>query len=122
MSHYGYHWTPCNRGGGGAAAALIALAVIVVIVARSAHAIEHGAEVVLEVLAITAASVAALAVAGGIAYVAVRVHRSHATDRQAISQQGQAGRTVPGPHRRPIAAQQAPLYVITSEHRIEEEK
>jgi hypothetical protein len=126
MSQYGYHWTPCNRGGGGLAALLAVLAVIAVVVRKP---VEHAADDVLrvavdalEIAAITVASAAGLAVLGGMAYGAQRAYHWQATRRQAIPRQGQAGQAVSGPHRRAIAARRAPLYVITSEHRIEEEK
>jgi hypothetical protein len=64
MSWKGLHCPGCGNGGGGAAGVLVVLAVAVVIIARSARAIEHAAEVALEVLAITAGSVIGLAVVG----------------------------------------------------------
>jgi hypothetical protein len=75
----------CPKGGGGAGAALAVLAVIVAVAAASAHRIEHAAEDVLEVAVIALASAIGLAVLGATAYVAVRVHRSHARNRQAIA-------------------------------------
>jgi hypothetical protein len=72
----------CPRGGG--RGALVLLAIIAVVVASSAHRIEHAAEDVLEVAVIAVASVLGLAVLGTAAYVALRVHRSHARTRQAL--------------------------------------
>ena len=123
---YGYHWTPCNRGGGGLAALVLVLVIIAAVIARPvAHAADEVGRVVLEALEITGivlVSAAGLAVLGGMAYGARRACRWQATRRQAIAQQGQASQAVSGPHRRAIAAHRAPLYVITSEHRIEEER
>jgi hypothetical protein len=75
----------CPKGGGGAGAVLAVLAVIVAVVAASAHRIVHAAEDVLEVAVIAAAVVIGLAVLGATAYVALRVHRSQARNRQAIA-------------------------------------
>jgi hypothetical protein len=72
----------CPKGGAGALLAL--LAVIVIVLAASAHRIEHAAEDVLEVLLIAVASVSLLAILGTAAYVALRIHRSHARTRQAL--------------------------------------
>jgi hypothetical protein len=74
----------CPKGGGGAGAVLVLLAVIVAVAAAGAHRIVHAAEDVLEVAVIALASVIALAVLGATAYVALRVHRSHARTRQAV--------------------------------------
>jgi hypothetical protein len=76
----------------------------------------------LEITGIVLVSAAGLAVLGGMAYGAQRAYRWQATRRQAIPRQGQAGQAVSGPHRRAITARRVPLYVITSEHRIKEEK
>lgn len=123
MPHPCPHHCPPERGSG--LGIIIAVAVLVAVVAAIRTAmptIEHTAELAIEVLVIAVASVVGLAAIGATAYVAVRVHRSQATNRQAIAQQGRAGQAVSGPHRPAIAARRAPLYVITSEHRIEEEQ
>lgn len=127
MSNYGYHWTPCNRGGGGALAALVLVLVIIAAaiarpVARAADEVGHVVLEALEITGIVLVSAAGLAVLGGMAYGARRACRWQATRRQAIPRQGQTGQAVSGPHKPAIAAQRAPLYVVTSEHRIEEEK
>jgi len=85
MPHPCPHHCPPERGSG--LGIIIAIAVLIGVVAaiRTAMpAIEHGAELVLEVVAITVASITGLALVGGIAYVALRARASHVTDRQAI--------------------------------------
>jgi hypothetical protein len=75
----------CPKGGGGAGAALALLVIIVAVAASSAHRIEHAAEDVLQVAVITVASALGLAALAAGAYVALRVHRSHDRNRQAIA-------------------------------------
>lgn len=79
-----------TQGGGGGALLLLAAVVVIAILIRKP--VEHAADTavrvaldVLEVAAITVASVLGLAVLGAGAYVAVRLHRSHASHRQAIA-------------------------------------
>jgi hypothetical protein len=81
MPHPCPHHCP-KDGGGGLAAVLVVLAVIVI--AAAAHPVVHAAEDVLEVAVIAVASVFSLAALGATAYVALRVHRSHARTRQAV--------------------------------------
>jgi hypothetical protein len=101
----------CPKGGGGLLA--VVLVVAAVIIAASARAIEHAAEVVLEVAVITVASVLGLAALGVVAYVALRIHRSHARNRQAITQHAPVAQlaveAVSAPHRLAIEAPKAAL-------------
>ena len=75
---------------------------------------------------IAVASLAAAAVLAVGAYVALRIHRSHATARQALASHTPAierGSQALSARRRPaIEAPSAALYVIRSEHRIKEEQ
>jgi len=73
----------CPKGGGGLGA--LAVLVAVIAIAAVARPVAHAAVDVLEVAAIVVGSVLGLAVAGGIAYVALRVHRSHARARLTMS-------------------------------------
>ena len=113
MSHPCPHH--CPKGGGGAAALLV-LAVIVI--AATGRAVVHAAEVVLEVVLITAASLLALTAAGVVAYAALRVHRRHARTRLDGSRHApvtlRGSQAVSGP-RRAIEAPALRLHVITSE-------
>jgi phosphohistidine phosphatase SixA len=109
----------CPKGSGGAGAVLVLLAVIVAVIASSAHRIEHAADVVLEVLTIAVASLAALAVVAAGAYVALRVHRSHARTRQALVSHTPAiqrgSQALSAPQRQAIEAPKRGLYVIHDE-------
>jgi hypothetical protein len=91
----GLHCPGCGDGGGGIAVVLVVLAVIIAAIARPvAHAagdVLRVAAEVLEVTAITAASIAGLAVLGAAAYGARRAWRWHARNRQAITRQTLAG-------------------------------
>jgi hypothetical protein len=127
MPHPCPHHCPPERGSG--LGIIIAIAVLIGVVAaiRTAMpAIEHGAELVLEVLVITVASIAGLAAIGAASYVALRIRRSHATARQALASHTPAiqrgSQALSARRHRAIEAPRPPLYVIRSEHRIEEEK
>jgi len=78
----GLHCPGCGQGGGGPAALLVVLGVV--LVAAIARPVVHAAEVVLEVTLITVSSVAGLAVLGGAAYGAARLHHWQARNRQTI--------------------------------------
>jgi hypothetical protein len=103
--------------GGGSGAVLVLLAVVVL--AAIARPVVHAASVVLQVVLITAASVAGLAVIAGVTYGAVRVYRRQAMDRQAISRHA---RTAQALSARPVAAIEAPrpgladLRVLAAQH------
>ena len=127
MSNYGYHWTPCRRGGGGVVAALIVLAVLAVAVWRAAvragHAVEHGTDVLrhttweaMEVTAMVIGSAAALAAVAGMAYGARRLYTWQARNRQAIARHTPAVQhvscTISAP--RPGAIE-APHHLITGQ-------
>jgi uncharacterized membrane protein YebE (DUF533 family) len=112
MPHPCPHHCPPERGGLGAILLVLA---VVVIGAAIARPVARAAEVVLEVVLITAASLAGLAVISGVAYVAWRVRRWQAVNRQAIPRQGHAAlrgaQAVSAPQRRAI---EAPRAVIPS--------
>lgn len=128
MNCKGLHCPGCGHGGG-AAAALVVLAVIIAVVIRKP--VEHAADDVLRVAidalaiaAIAVASAAGLAAIAGVAYGARSLHRWHARNRQAIPRHApivlRASQRPSAPHE--IGAPRPALYVVTSEHRIEEEK
>ncbi len=125
MPHPCPHHCPPERGSGLAiVVAIVVLAVAAAAVRSAMPAIEHTAELAIEVLVITVASVIGLAAIGASAYVALRVRRSQATRRQALSGHSpvtlQAVRSRSA--RRAIEAPRPPLYVVDTEHRIKEEK
>jgi hypothetical protein len=126
MPHPCPHHCPPERGSG--LGIIIAIAVLLGVVAaiRTAMpAIEHGAELVLEVLVITVASITGLAAIGAAAYVALRVHRSQARTRQALASHTPAiqrgSQALSAPRARAIEAARPRLIQLHPE-RIKEEK
>lgn len=106
----------CPKPGGSGAALLVVLAVVVI--AAIARPVVHAAIDVLEVAAIVLGSAAALGILGGVAYVAWRVRRWQARNRQAISRHAPAAQALSGPHRRAIEAPRPrPHTLSTSEAR-----
>lgn len=83
MSRHQICHAHCRCSGAGGVAAL-ALLVVVAIIAASARAVVHAAELVLEVAAIGAMSLAVLGVTGTVAYTALRARSSQARDLQTI--------------------------------------
>lgn len=91
---YGYHWSPCNRGGGGlavAAAAVVGGILIWPKVIAAGHAAEHGTDVLMhdaweciEWAAAILGIAAGLAVAGAVVYGATLAVRKRAERGSAI--------------------------------------
>jgi hypothetical protein len=124
----GLHCPGCGNGGGGAVVLLIAAVLIISAIARpaarAADAVGHAFLVALEVAAITVASIAGLAVLAGTGLLARHVMRRRAGARQAVvtttPRTLRASRAVSARRARAIEQPGPALYVIRSEHRIEE--
>jgi uncharacterized membrane protein YebE (DUF533 family) len=95
----------------------------VTVIAAIAGPVVNAAIGVLEIAAITAASVTVLAAIGGIAYVALRAHNRQAVDHQTIASltpaRQQAAQTLSAPRRLAIEAPRpglADLQALAAEH------
>jgi hypothetical protein len=120
MPHPCPHHCPPERGSGlGIIIAIAVLAAVVAAIRTAMPAIEHGAELVLEVLVITVASIAGLAAIGAASYVALRIRRSHGAARQALVSHTPAiqrgSQALSSPQRQAIEAPKRGLYVIHDE-------
>jgi hypothetical protein len=87
MSGYGYHWTPCHRGGGGLAAVVVGLVVVGAVI----HAIWRPLVQAAEIAGLVVLGAAALAAVAGIVWVVLLV-REHAAVRR--TRQDRPGRPV----------------------------
>jgi len=101
----GLHCPGCGGGGGSGASALLVL-LAVIIIAAIARPVVHAAEVVLEVVLITAASVTGLAVLTGSALLVRVAMRRHARNYLNVSRHApivlRGSQAVSAPPRRAI--------------------